>query len=143
VLLRVGRRTRSDRLTARLSCGVSLALATLACASASGCLAPPETSDGATLLWSVSPDPPRVGSAMISLRLTDAQAKPLSGVRWTIVGTMTHPGMPPVEAAVTDVGGGGYEARLTFSMAGDWVLIARASWKGGGLVRNLVVRVGS
>ena len=41
-----------------------------------------------------------------------------------VVGHMTHPGMTPAVATVTGRGHGDYDAALTFSMPGDWVLLA-------------------
>jgi hypothetical protein len=37
---------------------------------------------------------------------------------------MTHPGMTPAVATVTGRGHGDSDAALTFSMPGDWVLVA-------------------
>ena len=55
---------------------------------------------------------------------------------------MTHPGMPPVLAEATAVGEGRYEARFTFTMAGDWVVLAQAEWGSSErLERSLPVRV--
>jgi hypothetical protein len=51
--------------------------------------------------------------------------------------------MEPILAEVSEGAEGRYEARLRFTMAGDWVLLVRADWAGGGrLERTVGVRVG-
>jgi hypothetical protein len=96
----------------------------------------------ASLSWSLSPDPPRVGPAVLSLTLADSDSQPVAGAVWRIEGHMTHPGMRPVVAEGFAVADGRYEARLEFTMAGDWVLLARADWAPGQrLERSLPVRV--
>jgi hypothetical protein len=95
------------------------------------------------LSWTLSPDPPRVGPAVLSLSLVDGEARPVRGARLRIEGDMTHPGMRPIAAEGTPRADGGYEARLTFTMAGDWVLLVRADWAEGQLLeRAIPVRVG-
>jgi hypothetical protein len=79
---------------------------------------------------------------VLVLHLVDGRAKPVTGVRWSIRGHMTHPGMQPVEVEVTPAAEGRYEARLSFTMAGDWILLARADWpEGNRLERSIPVRV--
>jgi hypothetical protein len=103
--------------------------------------APPGTESG-VLSWTLSPDPPRVGPAVLALFLEDMRSQPVTGARWQIEGHMTHPGMQPALAKVTGGAEGRYEARLSFSMAGDWVLIVRAEWAADQrLEQRLAVRV--
>lgn len=112
--------------------GVPLALA---------CTRPAARGTG-RLSWVLSPDPPRVGPAVLVLSLVDPGSHPVTGARWQVEGDMTHPGMPPVAAAVVPRGEGRYEARLPFTMAGDWVLLARAEWGDGQrLEQEIPVRV--
>lgn len=117
----------------RVLAAVGLALA--------GCRRP-ETADTARLSWTVSPDPPRVGPAVLALSLEDLQGRPVNGARWQVEGDMTHPGMRPIRAIVAPPAGGRYEARLHFTMAGDWVLLVRADWEvGRSLERSIPLRV--
>jgi hypothetical protein len=60
---------------------------------------------------------------VVRLTLRDREQKPITGARLQLEGLMSHPGMAPLTAAVTERGNGEYEALLQFTMAGDWVLI--------------------
>lgn len=44
---------------------------------------------------------------------------------------MSHPGMAPVYADAAEIEAGSYRAVLELSMAGDWVVMARASLTDG------------
>jgi hypothetical protein len=81
----------------------------------------------------VSPIPPVVGRpATVSLKLTDfLVSKPVSGARIQLEGNMTHAGMTPVFAEAKEDGPGRYHATLEFTMAGDWVVTARAALPDG------------
>jgi hypothetical protein len=80
----------------------------------------------------ISPNPPRVGPADVSLRLTDfLSAKPLSGARVTLEGNMTHAGMTPVFAEAKEAEPGSYRATLEFTMGGDWVVLVHAALPDG------------
>jgi hypothetical protein len=72
----------------------------------------------------ISPQPPRVGPVAITLRMTDASGKPVTGARIEIEGNMSHAGMTPVFAEATETGNGGYRATIDLSMAGDWLVVA-------------------
>ncbi len=146
MLLRLGRPARDDhRLSAQSARAHVLApwVLLLAFAASSACLAkPPGETGGADLSLTIQGESPRVGPALVVLTLTDASKRPVTGARVSVEGLMTHPGMAPVAATVEEKGQGGYEARLDFTMAGDWMLLARADWAGGGtLERRLSVRV--
>lgn len=47
---------------------------------------------------------------------------------------MAHPGMTPVVTEMTESGPGTYEARLAFSMAGDWQLVVTGTLSDGSRV---------
>jgi hypothetical protein len=70
-----------------------------------------------------SPRPPRAGSTAVTVRLTDSSGKPLTGARVALEGDMTHPGMAPVSGSTREMEPGRYNGSLTFSMAGDWVVL--------------------
>jgi hypothetical protein len=53
---------------------------------------------------------------------------------------MSHPGMTPVVTTVTEGAAGEYEARMHFSMAGDWTLVLTGELPDGSrLTRQLDV----
>ena len=80
----------------------------------------------------VSPQPPKVGPAVFSLRLADADSsKPLAGARVDLEGNMTHAGMTPVFAEASEAEPGNYRATLQLTMGGDWVVIAHVALPDG------------
>ena len=109
-------------------------LATVACACAllgAACRLTEPTPDF-LVRHEISPDPPRVGPADVSLRLTDfLSSKPVSGARVTLEGNMTHAGMSPVFAEAKEAEPGSYRATLEFTMGGDWVVLVHAALPDG------------
>jgi hypothetical protein len=78
-----------------------------------------------TVNWNVQPPRPAAGAEIVvQLRVVTADAAPVTGAKLQCAAQMSHPGMTPVIAAVVERGPGLYEARLQFSMAGDWILVA-------------------
>mgnify|MGYP003580296253 CR=1 FL=1 len=71
----------------------------------------------------ITPDPPAVGAAQITLKLTDEIGQPIRGARVRIEGNMSHAGMRPVFSETTELESGRYEAPLQFTMAGDWIIL--------------------
>ncbi len=69
--------------------------------------------------------------SLFALTLRDRDQKPVTGARLRLEGLMSHPGMAPVTAAVTERGNGEYEAPLQFTMAGDWILLVTGELPGG------------
>jgi hypothetical protein len=88
-------------------------------ASTAACARP--AADSIDVTWTLRPERPAVGPATLTLTLGPHAAA--SGTRVRVVGHMTHPGMQPVEAAVTARGHGVYDAAVSFTMAGDWALL--------------------
>ena len=82
-----------------------------------------EQAAGVRVEWRVSPAPPRVGSARVEIEVLDESGRRIPGARLRLEGHMTHPGMAPSVAGVREPSPGRYEADLSFSMAGDWVLL--------------------
>jgi len=74
----------------------------------------------------VSPNPPQVGPATVTLTFSDAQGQPLSGATVELEGNMSHAGMTPVLAQATEVAPGQYQAPLQFTMGGDWFILVKA-----------------
>ena len=79
----------------------------------------------------IAPDPPRVGTATVTLRLTDAAGRPLSGARVSLEGNMSHPGMRPVFGEARELEPGRYQSQLEFTMGGDWVVLVRLTLPDG------------
>src|SRR5262245_52670648 len=82
------------------------------------------------LTYQVSPNPPRVGNVRITIGLRDDSGKPLTRGDLELEGYMTHPGMKPVTASVTEQEPGRYVANMSLSMAGDWVIVVHINLPG-------------
>ena len=76
-----------------------------------------------TLTHEVSPQPPRVGTVTITLRLADASGKLATGVQVKLEGNMSHAGMTPVFADAKETEPGRYTSTMELSMAGDWYIV--------------------
>ena len=100
-------------------------------ALAQGCTQRNEPSLNLTLAYEVSPLPARVGPTTITLRMTDASGKAVTGARVTLEGNMSHPGMAPVFAEARETEAGRYESVIELSMAGDWYVLAHVSLPDG------------
>ena len=78
-----------------------------------------------TVNWNVQPPRPSAGvEVVVQLKLVNADAAPLAAAKMQCAAQMSHPGMAPIIATMVERGPGIYEARLQFSMAGEWVLVA-------------------
>ena len=120
----VAPRAQRQRLTA---------VVLLACSLVTGCAAPGcdvhwdrerDSSDAVSVTWTLEPSPPFAGTPIVvRLTIRDRDQKPVTGAHLRLEGLMSHPGMAPLTAAVTERGKGEYEAPLQFTMAGDWVLL--------------------
>jgi hypothetical protein len=98
-----------------------------------GCRGAPDEGDPALALeLGISPTPPVVGPARLILTLTDPAGAPVDGARIAVEGTMSHAGMAPVLDSAQVEGPGRYAVpAFRFTMAGDWVLIVRATLPDG------------
>ena len=84
-----------------------------------------------TIEAEITPQPPRVGAASITLRVAEASGRPLSGARVSLEGNMSHAGMRPVFSDASEIEPGRYQARLEFTMAGDWVILIQLTLPDG------------
>lgn len=83
------------------------------------------STDDVRAAWQVQPTPAVIGAeTMVRLTLSRTTGEPLRGARLRLEGHMSHPGMEPVTAPLTDRDDGTYDARVRLTMAGDWVLVA-------------------
>jgi len=78
----------------------------------------------------VSPEPPQIGPAVITVGLSDARG-PVSGAAMELEGNMHHAGMVPVFAQAAEIAPGRYQADLEFTMSGDWFILVRAQLPDG------------
>ena len=84
------------------------------------CARAEEAAPHLTLGW--TPVPAVGRESVAEIQLNQAMARPVTGARLRLEAFMTHPGMAPVIVPVEEQGRGSYRARVTFTMAGDWVV---------------------
>jgi hypothetical protein len=121
---RVRRRpTRTNWTAAALGCCALWLLA--------GCRKPAETDPAVVIEPEIAPRPARIGLATVTLRLSDAAGQPVRQARIALEADMAHPGMRPEFGAAREVAAGRYQGQLTFTMAGDWVVVIHATLPGG------------
>ena len=91
-----------------------------------GCRRPGAATPVLLIQCQVTPSPARVGPATALIRLTDrTTGRPVPDAGVSVEGDMSHAGMTPVFATAKAIGDGRYQAPLTFTMAGDWVLLIK------------------
>ena len=100
----------------------------LLCLLVAGCRNP--LSANVTVAFEVT-QPPRVGPATITLRVTDESGQPLSGAHINLEGNMSHAGMVPVFADAVEFEPGRYRSNIELTMAGDWVISAHLTLPDG------------
>ena len=119
----------------------------LVCSLATACAAPgcdvrdhePESTGAINVSWTLDPSPPFAGTPLVvRLTLRDRDQTPVTGARLRLEGLMSHPGMAPVTAPVTERGNGEYEAPLQFTMAGDWILLVTGELSGSGQIKKQI-----
>ena len=79
----------------------------------------------------ISPRPPRVGAANITLKVSDDAGEPVTGARIRMEGNMTHAGMSPSFGDAKETAPGIYLAPLEFSMSGDWIILVHVTLSNG------------
>ena len=107
------------RLTAFRRALLGLAIGAMVAGAGCGDIATP-----VHVSWSLDPAPPVTGvETTARLMVKDRQGRPVSGASLRVEGYMSHPGMTPIIVPATEREDGRYEARMQFSMAGDWILV--------------------
>ena len=120
--VRVGSKGVSRGLIALLLCSVA-ACSVAACGGR-------DTSDVRVALV-VQPVTPAAGSdTAVRVTLRDGHG-PLSGASVQVEAHMSHPGMAPLVARADETADGIYIARIPFSMAGEWTLVATGALADG------------
>jgi hypothetical protein len=79
----------------------------------------------------ITPQPPRVGQATITLRLSDAGGVPRNGAQVSLEGNMSHAGMRPVFGEAREIEPGRYQAPIEFTMGGDWIILINITMPDG------------
>jgi len=86
----------------------------------------------------IEPEPPRIGSATVTVTLRDTDGQSIAGARVELEGNMNHAGMVPVFAEANEVAPGRYQAGLEFTMGGDWFILVRAELPDGRFMERKV-----
>jgi hypothetical protein len=106
-----------------------------------GCSRPAGPTPFVEIDHEISPSPPHVGPAAVTLKLADAAGKPIAGAHISVEADMSHAGMSPVFADAKEGEPGHYRAELEFQMAGDWVILLHVALPDGRkLERQIDVR---
>jgi hypothetical protein len=92
--------------------------------SVSACRKPADSAQGVSIQESMAPLPVHTGEETVSIRLADTAGHPVTRARVQIEGDMNHPGMAPVFSDAEETAPGAYTAPLTFTMGGDWAVLA-------------------
>ncbi|HKR94251.1 MAG TPA: FixH family protein, partial [Candidatus Angelobacter sp.] len=88
-----------------------------------GCRKPVDPAPELMIEHEIAPQPPRVGVATITLKLTDASGHPQTGAIIRLEATMSHAGMRPVFGSAIETDPGRYQTPLEFNMSGDWIVL--------------------
>jgi hypothetical protein len=86
---------------------------------------------GLAIKHEISPEPPHVGAATLTLRLADATDAPITKAGIALEADMQHPGMVPHSYAVKELDPGRYQAQVQFDMAGDWIILLHVTLPDG------------
>jgi hypothetical protein len=113
-----------------------LLFALSACWLVAGCQRPVPARD-LKFEWTLTPG--AAGQpAVLAFLVHDAAGRPVAGAHLRVEAQMSHPGMAPVLATGTERGEGRYEARLQFTMSGDWIVLIHGSLATGEVVEHRI-----
>ena len=116
-------------------------IAIVACALAllaAGCNRSSDSARAIQMKFRISPQPPRIGPATVTVVLADSLGEPLAGVHVRLEGDMAHPGMAPVFADTQEAAPGHFVGKLQLTMAGDWVVLVHITLAGGEKIERQV-----
>jgi hypothetical protein len=97
----------------------------------SGCRRPVEPQTAISVEYGISPQPVRVGPAVLTVKLRDALGAPVAGAHVSLEGDMSHPGMAPVFGEARENPLGQYQGSLELAMSGDWVVLIHVTLPDG------------
>lgn len=98
---------------------------------ATACGSPSEALPALVIQHEIAPWPPRIGPAVVTVRLTGTLRKAVTGAHILLEANMSHAGMSPSFGEAKEVEPGRYQAPLAFTMAGDWVILAHVTLADG------------
>jgi hypothetical protein len=84
-----------------------------------------------TIEHEITPQPARVGTVTINLKLFDGSHQPVTGARIAIEANMSHPGMGPTFGNAKETAPGQYQAPLELTMGGDWIVFVHLTLSDG------------
>jgi len=88
--------------------------------------------DANVSLVSISPSPPTMGPAEITIALASAIGQPISGAKLQLQADMAMAGMRAVKGDLIDQGNGRYLSHgFAFSMGGNWILTVHGTLADG------------
>ena len=112
------------------------AVALLAAGLSGGCTKAAVVAPRVDVAWTLSPSPPVVGPAILTITLRGPAGDAVTGATVHLEGHMSHPGMAPVMAEARERAPGTYDVPFAFTMQGDWVLLVSVAVPGGGRVER-------
>jgi hypothetical protein len=115
------------RVCGLLFCGALICLNLLL----SGCRKSGEMLPDIIVEHEIAPQPPKIGSATITLKLSDSGGTSQNGAQINLEGNMSHAGMRPVFSEARELEPGRYEAPIEFTMGGDWIILVRVTLPDG------------
>ncbi|GJM21274.1 MAG: hypothetical protein DHS20C15_11890 [Planctomycetota bacterium] len=123
----------AQRRHASLLNRVGVVLVAALCAFVGSCAPGGEGSDNSSVIVRFDPPVPEVGTARLEVRLVDAAGEPLAGGELSLEANMTHAGMQPTFATLTESfdQAGVYTGDVEFTMGGDWFLLLNAAFPDG------------
>jgi hypothetical protein len=114
------------------------AITCLAAMTVPGCRHSADLSQGISIQEEITPRPVRVGDATVTVRLADKAAAPIAKAVIMVEAEMNHPGMEPLFKTATETAPGQYQARISFDMAGDWVVLLHITLADGKKVERQI-----
>ncbi|HEX4031050.1 MAG TPA: FixH family protein [Terracidiphilus sp.] len=125
-----GSRCRRRRAKAAAH-AIALLLLAIATGAVCACRRSADPAQGISVEESIAPQPVRSGDETVTLRLADAARHPVAEAHVQIEADMNHPGMAPLFSNAVETTPGSYRTPLTFTMGGDWVVLAHITLADG------------
>lgn len=108
-----------------------ITLGLVSCSSNTSPLQATQTAGALSVSLNVDPYPPvPMQDALLELRLFDSKGQPISGANVSLDLTMPGMQMPMNRPKVAESGGGVYQAKTLFTMAGKWQIQVVVSYAG-------------
>ena len=101
----------------------ALLFALTACWIGAGCQRAAVPAPALTFEWTLTPAASTSGPSVLALRVADAAGQPVRGAHLRVEAQMSHPGMAPIIAPLTETSDGRYHATVQLTMSGDWILL--------------------